>query len=246
MKKTLTSLFTFAAGLFAFTSSAATETINFNQKISGLEVNAGIKVVYQPTNGSTSTINITGSTERINNVDIRIEKSTLVISPKRNRSLNKSRDVKGVVVTLSAPATIDEFEVQASATLNVTKPYTVTTTDISIEANAGASVSFVKLACNKCELESNAGATIDIDRLTAQKAELEANAGATIKITHASTQYIECEANAAGKIKIEGGSSKRGSFEANAGGSIQASEFAVNSSSIDKSAGGSVRIKTID
>lgn len=246
MKKTLISLFAFASGLFAFTSSAATETINFNQKITELEVNAGIKVVYQPTTGNSSTINITGNQDRIDNVDIRIEKSTLIISPKRNISLNKNRDIKGVIVTLYAPATIDEFEVQAGATLNVSKPYTVTTTDISIEANAGATISFVKLACDECELESNSAATISIERLTAQKAELEANAAATIKITHASTQNIECEANAAGKIKIEGGSSKRGSFEANAGGSIQAPEFAVNSSSIDKSAGGSVRIKTID
>lgn len=227
----------------ALSASAETRSVTIKQAFTELDASGGVKILYQPSNSTTSTIKITGDAKRVANVDVRVSGKALKISPKRDASGNRNGNtIKGVVVTVNAPM-LSEIEVSSGASVTCNATMSLPNGKLELEASSGADIKLAAVNCRSLDVETSSGASISVKNAKSSKANVEASSGSSINLTSISTQSIDCEASSGADIKLAGNATK-GSFEASSGGSIKGASLTVRNSKIKKSAGGSIRINS--
>lgn len=218
-------------------AAAETRTTTFNNKFNELNVSSGVKVIYIPTSSGTTTVKVSGSAKRVDNVEINGSSRTLKIRSKKGYNNN----LTGVTVTVTMPM-VNEIDITSGASVTCSRSLNISG-KFDIEVTSGASANFGNITCREFDAEATSAGTINVAMVRATKADVEATSAATITIGTVNATNLDCEATSSATINLRAGNVTNGDLEASSAATINARGLSIKTVHTDKSSGAKITLR---
>lgn len=177
--------------------------------ITGLDVSAGMEVIYET--AATSSIEVEILRGEREDVRIAREGNTLEIGRVRRVGWNNNRTRARITVTGPALETLD---VSSGASVRASG---IDAQAFTIDMSSGASL-VVSGRCGALEIDASSGASLDAGGLECADGGIDASSGASIKASL--TETVSVDASSGASVRIAGGASAR-EIERSSGASVR-------------------------
>lgn len=204
--------------------SGNTETKNYtfnSADISGLDIAAGVKVVYTPVDSAASA-SVTVQTDEVMMPHVVVELDDRELNIYRKSSFNANGIEINVKIT--GPA-LSSWEASSGSELIVAGALSATK-EIDIDTSSGAGAKFTDINAPKVSVDVSSGSSAKISGVTAGKLSIDASSGATAEISGIKGSKVSADASSGSTVKLAGWASET-SFDTSSGGSIRHSKLNV-------------------
>lgn len=152
------------------------------------------------TQGSTTSVELRGNTDAINNTDISCDGRTLTIAGKNRRRLNIGNN-GDVDVYITSPS-LGKVSINGSGDFKSESDIKSDNMEISISGSGDAELR--SLDCTECRLSIAGSGDIGVDRIKAKRLEAKIAGSGDIDLSNADISNAECSIAGSGDIDIDG------------------------------------------
>lgn len=235
-----------------------TKVYSITDKYDEIEVNRGVKVVYQVVAGTPSA-EVTAPDNLIDHVEVSVRKGTLVITIEEGVQISGSLNT---TVTVSGPA-IKEYSVSSAGQIFVESAINVSgkidldassagrieffkeikAKEVSIEASSASKIITASIVSDDVEIEASSAANVSINKVKGAKCEVETSSASSVSIEGCELGKLDASASSASKISVSG-KAYNATLDASSGASVGGNDLTVKNGAVKrKSSGGRVTTK---
>lgn len=234
MKKIILPL---AIALLPAVMTAGSRTETFSGSLNAITASCGLDVTYNPGHNSTS-VTVSGPDKVISYVEVKKNGSTLNIRLKDNRP--KRLDLKGVIVTVNAPA-VSSISASSAADIDVIGSYSVKG-PMNVKASSSGDVNFTTLSASALDIDVSSSGDVEIVTANTTIANLSASSSGDIDIKVMTCPELNTVASSSGDIEIESLSGKKINANASSAGGIEIKHLSGESLEAGASSGASIKL----
>lgn len=199
-----------------------TETKNYtfdSSKISGLELAAGVNVIYAPAeSASTTTVTVETDEAMMPYVRVELDGSELNIYRKSDVSNGKIK----INVKITGPS-LSSWEMSSGSHLAVNGTVS-TSSGVDIDTSSGASATFTSISAPRLSIDASSGSNVRVMGYDGGKLSAEASSGAMAEISGIKGASVSAEASSGGTVNLDGRAVAT-DFDSSSGGSIHSSKL---------------------
>ncbi|MDE6860812.1 MAG: DUF2807 domain-containing protein [Duncaniella sp.] len=226
----------------AFSASAESKTLTVKSNYKTIHAFCAADVVYNPTSGTTTTIEITGPSDKIEWVDVTVSKGTLSIGTKKESNGSRNgRHLKGVKITVNGPL-VSSLQASSSGKISSTTQFEFRKSTVNLSASSSGEISLAKVTSPVIQAKASSSGEISISTTRTQTLHLQASSSGEINLKDATTATCHSQASSSGDINIKTLKADNTSFQASSSGDIKISDITAGSVSAQASSAGDVEI----
>lgn len=223
-----------------FNASAERKVLTVKSNYKTIHASCGAKVLYTPESGKSTTIEISGPSDKIEWVEVKVSKGTLSIGTKEesNGNRNGSR-IKGVTIKVSGPL-VNSLQASSSGKITSTTWFEFSKSNVNLSASSSGEINLAKVTAPAIQAKASSSGDIKISSARTRNLSIQASSSGDIDIKDATTSTCNAQASSSGDIELQELHADQATLQASSSGDIEIAKITTASVTAQASSSGDI------